>query len=92
MALIGGYHESVDQNHNVLKSKQNRGMNFPCPDGDCILTFENEKRMKNHLLEEDHVYEVGVQPISTNDRIKKAWVSGLSGNVTLRKESMYIVH
>ena len=89
MAVIGGYHESTDQNHDVLKSKANRGMNFPCPDGNCILTFENEARMKKHLLEENHTFEAGVLAVSTNDRIKKSWVSGLSGNVTLRKESMY---
>ena len=89
MTVIGGYHESFDQNHDVLRSKAKRGMNFPCPDGDCVLTFENEARMKKHLLEENHISEEGVQAVSANDRIKKSWVSGPSGNVITRKESMY---
>ena len=89
MSVIGGYYESADQNHDVLKSKANRGMNFPCPDKDCVLTFENEAKMKKHLIEENHTCEAGVQAVSCNDRIKKAWVAGLSGNVTIRKESVY---
>ena len=88
MSVTSGYQEAHDQNHDILKSKAVRGMNYPCPDMQCILTFDVEAKMKKHLLEESHVREECVETFSTNDRIKKYWVAGLSGNITNRKEGI----
>jgi hypothetical protein len=85
MTLDGGYQEGDDQNHDILTGKQYRGMNYPCPNKDCILTFTSEELMKKHLDEEDHVLSEEVVVQSTSDRVKKSWVAGLGGKVALRK-------
>ena len=85
MDVIDGYQEATDQNHNILESKKNRGMNYPCPATECVLTFSSEKLMKKHLAEEEHTQGNDVTVESTSDRVKMSWISGLSGNVAVRK-------
>ena len=88
MCVIDGYQEAADQNHNVLKSKQSRGMNYPCPMEGCILTFSSFETMQQHLDQEEHVKEAEFAVQSTSDRVKKAWVAGLEGKVVLRKSGL----
>ena len=88
MSISDGYVEAVDQNHDVLTSKQFRGRNFPCPNTKCILTFPTEELMKRHLNEEEHVATDQVEVHSTLDKVKQAWVVGLGGKVALRKTNL----
>ena len=85
MTVGDGYREAVDQNHNVLESKQCRGMNYPCPNRECILTFQSEDTMKKHLDEGSHIMQDEFVVTSTSDRVKKAWVAGLGGKGAMRK-------
>lgn len=88
MTVINGYYEATDQNHHILKSKQSRGMNYPCPNEVCILTFPSLETLQKHLDNGPHVTEEEINTQSTLDRVKKSWVGGLGGMVGLRKSGL----
>lgn len=88
MTVVDGYYEATDQNHHILKSKQSRGMNYPCPNEECILTFPSFETLQKHLDDGPHVTEEEINAQSTLDRVKKSWVGGLGGMVGLRKSGL----
>ena len=45
--------------------------------------------MKDHVAEGLNFRESDVVVESTSDRVKKSWVSGLSGNVIVRKTGLF---
>ena len=92
MSIIGGYHEASDQNFNILEGKKCRGMNYPCPGDLCVLTFSTESLLKQHLTEGEHMMKGGIAVQSTSDRVKESWVSGLSGNVGVRKSGIALYY
>ena len=90
MEIVGGYYEATDQNFNITVGKKSRGMNYPCPDNLCVLTFSTEDLMKKHVADGVHTEQGDVAVHSTDDRVKRSWISGLSGNVAVRKSGSLI--
>ena len=89
MTIEGGYKESDDVSAIMTASKQSRGMNFPCPSPNCVLTFSTEKEMGSHMKYQSHVTKDTMSTSNVGaDKLKKMWVQGLSGKVQSRKSGI----
>ena len=91
MKIEGGYHDADNDNHAVIKSKVVRGMNFPCANPECILTFSTKDEFDQHVKSGGHVSgdAISGEYIPVGDKVKQAWVTGLSGKVESRKTGFY---
>ena len=79
MVVEGGYKDADDNNLRLIERKNKQGMNFPCPDKLCVLTFSNEDERMKHVELENHTHrEVGGKDIPVEDRVKQNWIKGLS--------------
>ena len=89
MKIDGGYFEGEDDNLLMTTRDSKQGMNYPCPVSNCILTFSNEEDMMKHNEEGDHSRgEFHHLNRSVDDRVKIAWIQGLSGKVETRKSGL----
>ena len=93
MTIEGGYHDAENDNHTVKKSKVVRGMNYPCSNSECILTFSTKDELNQHLGLGRHVSGDSIigEHVPVGDRVKQAWVTGLSGKVENRKTGLPIL-
>ena len=86
MQIDGGYKEAENDDMKMVLSKIKRGMNFPCPEADCILTFSTRDEMNLHLAAGDHVsFESSKGDVKVEDKVRRSWIKGLSGKVQSRK-------
>ena len=87
MKIDGQYHYADNTSHAVVQSKVVRGMNFPCSESTCILTFSTKQEFDLHLKEGGHVstHSLVSKNVPVGDRIKQSWVTDLSGNLDSRK-------
>ena len=89
MKIEGGYFEAEDDNLLMTSRESKQGMNYPCPVPDCVLTFSNKDDMMKHLETEKHsTGEIVSMSSRVDDRVKVAWVQGLSGKLDVRKSGI----
>ena len=86
MKIEGGYQEAEDNDMRMVLNKHKHGMNFPCPEIDCVLTFSSRDEMSIHLLLGKHssAENFGMD-VKVEDKVRRSWVKGLSGKVEVRK-------
>ena len=86
MIVEGGYREAENDDMKMVFSKVKRGMNFPCPEKDCVLTFSTREEMNIHQGTGKHDLG-GSSPadLKVEDKVKRSWIKGLSGKVESRK-------
>ena len=93
MIVEGGYKESDDVSTKMAANKQSRGMNFPCPSPNCLLTFSTEKEMDSHMKSKSHVTKETMSTSNVRaDKLKTMWVQGLSGKVQSRKSGIILFY
>jgi hypothetical protein len=86
MKIEGGYQEAEDDDMRMVLNKHKHGMNFPCPEIDCVLTFSSRDEMNIHLLLGKHgSAESIVVDVKVEDKVRRSWIKGLSGKVEARK-------
>ena len=84
MTIQGGYKESDNQNLAMVRGVARCGHNFHCPDQKCVAVFDCEEQRAEHLETGIHFTKV-MGTKSTGDRVKAAFIHGMSKQVEKRK-------
>ena len=86
MKVEGGYQESENNDFEMTKRKHKQGMNFPCPELACILTFSTEEEMTVHIDSGNHSsVDMDRDDLTADDKVKMSWIQGLSGSIEAGK-------
>ena len=91
MIVEGGYREADNDDMKMVFSKVKRGMNFPCPEKDCVLTFSTREEMNIHQRTGRHdLGGLSQADLKVEDKVKRSWIKGLSGKVESRKSGNFL--